>query len=78
MMIVLLPLVRRWLGPALVALVVMISYQWIVAPILNDLRADWDFLHLARQAQIEAWHRQQQQSSAEPRPSPPNPSPAPK
>jgi hypothetical protein len=43
---------KYWAGPALVTLTVLILYQLIVSPFINDMMLDWAFLHGARQQAI--------------------------
>lgn len=53
-------LIRRWLGPALIALLVMLGYQFFVSAVVRDVLDDWAFLHYARLSAIQ----QQQQRAA--------------
>lgn len=59
-------LLLRWLGPPLLALLVMLGYQVFIAPMLGDLLADWAFLHEARMQAIQQ-ARQQQRPAAVPK-----------
>lgn len=59
------PTMRKWLGPALVALVVVVAYQWLVAPVVADMRDDWTFLHLARVERIRQIRQQEQGQGAQ-------------
>lgn len=43
----------RWLGPAILALLVMLGYQLIVSPIVRDWLDDWAYLHAARMFEIQ-------------------------
>lgn len=47
------PVVKRWLGPSLLAVLVMAAFQWFAVPVLADLRADWAFLHFAREQAMQ-------------------------
>lgn len=51
---------KRWGIPVVVALVVMVGYQLIIAPTIGDWLADWSFLHAAR-IQLIQQQRQAQQ-----------------
>jgi hypothetical protein len=43
----------RWIGPAVLLVVLLTGYQILVAPILRDLLDDWAFLHAARAQAIQ-------------------------
>lgn len=47
-----LDLIKRWIGPGLVAILIMLLYQLLVAPSVKDIIDDWNFLHVARQNAI--------------------------
>jgi hypothetical protein len=53
--------IRRWLGPSAVAVLVVIGYQLLISPVIQDWRADWEFLHAARMQTIQQMQRQQAQ-----------------
>jgi hypothetical protein len=47
-----LDLIKRWIGPGFVAVLIMLLYQLLVAPSVKDVLDDWNFLHAARQQVI--------------------------
>lgn len=59
-------LFRRWLGPGLAAILLLVLYQLFLAPSLNDLLADWQFLHASRQQMIQQYQQQQRQAQPAP------------
>lgn len=57
------PTLRRWLGPSLVAVLVLLAYSWFVAPKIRELSDDLAFLHAAR---LQAIHQAQAPKGATP------------
>lgn len=58
--------IKKWILPSLIVLLVLITYQLLVSPFINDLRDDWTFLHVARMnaiQQAQQIQNQQKQSS---------------
>lgn len=43
---------KRWIGPAIFTILIVMLYQIFAAPILKDILDDWNFLHVARQQAI--------------------------
>lgn len=43
----------KWFFPSIIALVVVISYQLLIAPIVKDILEDWSFLHQSRMIVIQ-------------------------
>jgi len=52
---------RRWFGPAFIAITIMSLYQVFAAPTIKDMIDDWNFLHAAR---MQAIIQQQQKAES--------------